>query len=323
MNVENGAKQVQQHQRLCQELALTKEDKNDIEDYLKESKPYMAKKQYDDFIRLCEIFHLNPLKRDIYLIRFGNTSEIVVGYEVYRRRAASTGIPYSLEIETEWDDNCVPIKSTARLYKGGIERPFVRTLLFKEFAKHNKQGELSGIWKEKPTFMLEKCAEATILRMAYPETLSGIPYTKEEMETEEIKQNSIDVSRETISKQEAQMKVTEALYKPNPQPVALEEQMGIGTNENHRLKPSPQITNQPFVKPLYKITLASLQMKTSGNGKAYYLLTSQEGEEFQCYRVAKLEEAELKIGDILEIDYVQKGKVSFINSFSKVENIPF
>lgn len=52
---------------------------------------------------------------------------------------------------------------------------------FDEYKQTNKEGKRIAQWATKPAFMLQKCCEALVLRMAYPEELSGL-YTDDELD---------------------------------------------------------------------------------------------------------------------------------------------
>jgi hypothetical protein len=63
-------------------------------------------------------------------------------------------------------------------------------------------GQPSNMWKTKPHVMLGKCAEAAVLRKAFPADLSGL-YTQEEMQqadntTDRIPSKQVEEAHETI-----------------------------------------------------------------------------------------------------------------------------
>lgn len=57
---------------------------------------------------------------------------------------------------------------------------FSATAKFSEYAQYKGDGQLTSMWKKMPETMLEKCAEAKLLRRGFPEELSGL-YTHDEM----------------------------------------------------------------------------------------------------------------------------------------------
>ena len=142
------------------------------------------------FLEVCKNFQLNPFKKEIYLIlrrqkdKTGNYVDafnIVVGYEAYRRRAENIGdMDGGITIDTKIDEQTgLPVKSTATLYRKGKTHAYSKTVYFAEFAQKTVDGRLMSLWASKPIFMLEKVAEATLLRMAYPCEFRNMPYISE------------------------------------------------------------------------------------------------------------------------------------------------
>jgi phage recombination protein Bet len=173
------------------------------------------------FLELCKNLELNPFKKEIYLIlnrqknkggEYINVFTPVVNYEFYRRRAEDFGdMDGGIDIKTETDsDTGLPIKSTATLYRQGKSHPYTKTIYFNEFAKKSLDGRLQAMWARMPIFMLEKVAEATLLRMAYPKEFRGVPYITEELNDGEM----INVPKEETSETEPEINNKKRLTKP-------------------------------------------------------------------------------------------------------------
>lgn len=73
-----------------------------------------------------------------------------------------------------------PVAARVTLTKGNGAM-FTAVANFDEYKQTVKGGtEPNSMWKTKPALMIGKCAEALVLRMAYPQSLSGL-YTEDEM----------------------------------------------------------------------------------------------------------------------------------------------
>ena len=125
------------------------------------------------FIDICCAYGLNPIKKEVYGIKYGNNFNLVVGYEVYLKRAQRSGLlnGFNTTVESVGDD----IKAVCTIYRKDWEHPFVHEVFLSEYHQHNK------MWNEKPITMIKKVAEAQAFRKCFPEDLGGIPYTDEEV----------------------------------------------------------------------------------------------------------------------------------------------
>lgn len=130
--------------------------------------------QKTQFIEICTAYQLNPFKREIYGVKYGDNFNIIVGYEVYLKRAERSGKLDGWHKETVGAIADGTLASTITIYRKDWSRPFQHTAYFSEF---NGQ---SPLWKKSPRFMLEKVASAQAFRLAFPDELGGIPYTQEE-----------------------------------------------------------------------------------------------------------------------------------------------
>lgn len=131
---------------------------------------------------------LNPLKREIHFIPYWNSSagkyevKIVVGYEVYLKKAERSGKlnGWKVEIQGSGDD----MKAIVTIFRKDWEYPFVHEVYFNEVkqTKKTERGEeLSPTWAKMPKFMLKKVAIAQAFRLAFPEEIGGLPYIPEEI----------------------------------------------------------------------------------------------------------------------------------------------
>ena len=145
----------------------------DLDDWLLGSDTKLNEKQKMMFYNVALANQLNPIKREIYAIAYGNNFNIITGYEVYLKRAERTG---KLEYwkatvekrDNEWIGICT-VKRTDRTEPTTIEAWF------------NEYNQNNAIWKSKPRTMIRKVAIAQAFRMSFPDELGGMPYTSDEM----------------------------------------------------------------------------------------------------------------------------------------------
>lgn len=140
------------------------------------------------FIHACNRMQLDPFMRQIHAVkRFDNGKEtmtIQTGIDGYRLIAERTGkyMP-GRECTFTYKDGKVHT-ATAYVRKLGIDAQWheiAHTVYWDEYAAKKKDGNYTGMWRDKPHVMLGKCAESGALRKAFPADLSGV-YTKEELE---------------------------------------------------------------------------------------------------------------------------------------------
>ena len=127
---------------------------------------------------------LNPLTRQIHLVKRGGQGVIQTGIDGFRLIAQRTGqyAPGSKPTVFEYDDDGKLERATIYGIKivNGQSFEFSATAKFSEYAQYFS-GKLGSMWEKMPETMLEKCAEAKMLRRGFPEELSGL-YTDDEMQ---------------------------------------------------------------------------------------------------------------------------------------------
>ena len=144
---------------------------------------------------------LNPLKKQIYFVKYGGKPSHQTSIDGYRAIAESTGhydgmseVKYGDVMHFKGSDVQVPEYAEVTVYRKGTGHGFPARVYFEEFAQVFS-GKLSNQWAQRPRHMLAKCAESLALRKAFPEQLSGI-YTTDEFSDDEavvnVRENTID-----------------------------------------------------------------------------------------------------------------------------------
>ncbi len=127
---------------------------------------------------------LNPLTRQIHFVKRGAQGTIQTGIDGFRLIAQRTGqyAPSGKATQFEVDKAGKLISATVFGNKivNGTAFEFSATAYFSEYAPMLPNGQLFPMWQKMPRTMLEKCAEAKLLRKGFPEELSGL-YADEEM----------------------------------------------------------------------------------------------------------------------------------------------
>jgi len=154
--------------------------------------------QVSYFFEVCERKKLDPFLKQIHLIerksqidgRWMKNYTIQAGIDGMRAIAQRSGQMLSCERGVKSIGN--DLYGWCRLTKvnGGI---YYDELPYSEYAQKTKEGKITIFWETKKETMIKKCAEESVLRMAFPEDLSGV-YGNDEMmqadliDTKEIKQ---------------------------------------------------------------------------------------------------------------------------------------
>ena len=132
------------------------------------------------FLHICRAFGLNPFKREVYFIPYGKEANIIVGYEVYLKRAERSGKLSGWRVWTEGSLKDGTLKACIEIRRKDWEHPFYHEVWYREYMRNTQ------IWKEKPITMIKKVAIAQGFRLCFPEELGGLPYTAEEITSGEV-----------------------------------------------------------------------------------------------------------------------------------------
>jgi len=155
-------------------LAIREDFKITADDVRKYFAPNATEKEFGILMGICNSFHLNPFKREVHFVKYGNApASIITGYEIYLKRAERTGKLDGWKCWIEKDD--IGEKAVIEIKRKDQSMPIRWEVYRKEFDKQQ------STWKAMPSFMLKKVAIAQGFRLAFPDDLGGMPYIPEEM----------------------------------------------------------------------------------------------------------------------------------------------
>jgi len=146
------------------------------DDFLFSQETKLTETQKTMFYNLAMQFSLNPFKREIYAIKYGQGFNYVTGYQVYVSRAEATGLLNGWHVEPIADDKGLLVGAQITIYRKDWNNPFVWVVSLAEFRKDQNN------WKTMPEFMIKKVAIGQGFRLAFPNELGGMPYLAEEIE---------------------------------------------------------------------------------------------------------------------------------------------
>lgn len=131
-----------------------------------------------EFLNIAKAMNLNPFKREIYLVPFGNKFNIVTGYQVYIQRGEETGKLDGWKTEFRKEDGDTVCKIT--IYRKDWKYPFEHETYLSEV----KQS--SPIWNKQEKFMHRKTTIGQGFRICFPTEMAGLPYEESEIGEKEI-----------------------------------------------------------------------------------------------------------------------------------------
>lgn len=137
-------------------------------------------KEFKLFLYRCKNMGLDPLKPgQIHFVKYGNNpGTMIVGIEGFRVRASRTGKHAGTRRGIMRDKNGKCVGAFADVYRSDWQQPAHEEVSLSEYNTGKSN------WAKMPETMIKKVAEASALRMAFPDELGGV-YTKEEMDQAE------------------------------------------------------------------------------------------------------------------------------------------
>lgn len=147
-------------------------------------KSTVAKNASDDelalFLYRCRAIGLDPLKNQIYFVKYGNNpGTIVTSIDGFRAKAAATGMHTGTKRGVIRDDKGVCIGAWCEVYRANWTQPAREEVSLHEY----NTGK--AMWARLPETMIKKVAEVAALRMAFPDELGGT-YSQDEMDQADV-----------------------------------------------------------------------------------------------------------------------------------------
>lgn len=152
-------------------------EKREVSEWLTATGARLTDRQKELFIETCIAYRLNPVKKEIYAVAYGEQFNIIVGYEVYIKRAEASG---KLRGWRSWiEGEGGGMKAVIEIKRADWDEPFRHEVYLSEY----NSGK--GLWTTKPKTMLKKVAVAQGFRMCFPNENGGLPYDSSEIDTDE------------------------------------------------------------------------------------------------------------------------------------------
>lgn len=141
----------------------------------------------EQFIQLAREFQLNPFKRELHCVPYGENGQrrlnIIVGYEVYIKRADRGGKLDGWKVWIEGDGE--GMKAVIEIHRKDWENSFMHEVYWKEVVQRRRDGTITSFWSKMPRFQLKKVAISQGFRLCFPDELGGMPYEAAELPLDE------------------------------------------------------------------------------------------------------------------------------------------
>jgi len=124
-------------------------------------------------LAIANYLGLDPIKKQVHMVPFGKSVQLIVSYLEYIKRAERSGKLNGWQVQIIEQPE---VKAKVTIWRKDWEKPFEWEVYLKE-AQRN-----TPTWREMPLFMLRKVAIAQAFRIAFPEEVGELPYEEAEME---------------------------------------------------------------------------------------------------------------------------------------------
>ncbi len=133
-------------------------------------------------LQIAKTFNLNPLKREVYFVKYGTSPmQVLTGYEVYLKRAERSGQYNGLDISSQGSVETGDLKAIVKVYRKDWTNPLTHEVDYNEYVQKKHDGTVNTFWKNKPKTMIKKVAVSQAFRLAFPDEFDGMPYTSDEV----------------------------------------------------------------------------------------------------------------------------------------------
>ncbi len=135
------------------------------------------------FVSFAREFGLNPFRRELHCLFEGtgatHKAHIVVGYEVYIKRAERTGLLDGWTVRIEGVGEAM--KAILQIHRKDWAKPFIHEAYWAEAVQKTETGALTPFWQRMPRFQLKKVAISQGFRLCFSDELGGMPYEAAEL----------------------------------------------------------------------------------------------------------------------------------------------
>jgi phage recombination protein Bet len=167
---------------------LDEQAEKEIDAYLNGLPHKISEADRNGFKSVCREFGLNPYLREIHGTTYADKQgkvklSVVVGYEVYLKRAERTNTLQNWKCWTEGSGN--NMKAKLQIIRADRKGEFEWEVDFSEYCqtrwdKEKRQWVPTQFWATKPKTMLKKVCISQGFRICFPEDFAGMPYTSDE-----------------------------------------------------------------------------------------------------------------------------------------------
>lgn len=151
----------------------------------------LTEKEKVQFFNVCQAYGLNPIKKEIYAVKYGqNPASIIVGYETYIKRAERSGLLDGYDVKIDGTIKEGNMRAIITIYRKDWSRPFVHDVYYSEYVQRTKDGQITKFWLEKPITMLKKVAMSQGFRLCFSDENGGLPYSEEEINIRDVENDN-------------------------------------------------------------------------------------------------------------------------------------
>lgn len=212
----------------------------------------LTKAEAKQFVEIAMAYGLNPFKREIYATKYGNNFSIIVGFETYLKRAERSGLLSGWKVETSGEINKQNvadsnITATITIHRKDWNEPFVHSVYFGEYVQRTKEGYPNKFWREKPITMIKKVAMAQGFRLCFSDENGGLPYTSEEIGTDQMMDTQVVYEADVIESN------------PTKEEPKIEQKAGRGRPKKVDVIPPMEVTDEIAARITTAMTLDELK----------------------------------------------------------------
>lgn len=221
-------------------MNITKKENGQAVRLVKILNPHLAGVPDEEILKglaLANYLGLDPVKRQVHFVPFGNSVQLIVSYLEYVKRAERSGKLNGWQIQIVEQPE---VKAKVTIWRKDWEKPFEWEVYLKE-AQRN-----TPTWREMPLFMLRKVAIAQAFRIAFPEETGELPYEEAEMEGVITPQQVVIQPQQPQQHQQPQ-EITEPQALPEAPKWDLNRIKEIATEELKQVVKEYRITSKELV----------------------------------------------------------------------------